>query len=315
MVKQIQFVSKGSYEKSSFFKSFSKYKGLYIMAIPGVLYFLIFRYIPLFGLIIAFKEDNIFKSIWETDFVGFKYFETFLKYPEFWKIFRNTIIIAIYDIIFTFPGPIITALLLNEIMSKHFKKTLQTILYLPHFLSWVIVGGIFMSALSPSSGIVNQFREAFGCEPIYFMAVPKYIRGILISSGIWKELGWSTIIYLAAIAGVDQSLYEAAYVDGAGKLRQTLDITIPGILSTIVVLLLLRIGNILTFGFDRTYIFMNGLNSEYIDIFDTYVYRVGLVNAQFAYTTAIGMFKSVISLVLLLSANKFSKKLTEKSLF
>lgn len=314
-MKSSEIVLKGSYEKSSFLKSFSKYKGLYIMAIPGILYFLIFRYVPLFGLIIAFKEDNIFKSIWETDFVGFKYFETFLKYPEFWNIFRNTLIIAVYDIIFTFPGPIITALLLNEIMTKQFKKTLQTIIYLPHFLSWVVVGGIFMAALSPSSGIVNQLIGILGYEPIYFMAEPKYIRTILISSGIWKELGWSTIIYLAAIAGIDQSLYEAAYVDGAGRLRQTFEITIPGILSTIVVMLLLRIGNILTFGFDRTYIFMNGLNSEYIDIFDTYVYRVGLVNSQFAYTTAIGMFKSVISLALLLSANKLSKKLTEKSLF
>ncbi|MGI6227520.1 MAG: ABC transporter permease, partial [Peptococcales bacterium] len=285
------------------------------MAIPGLLYFLVFRYIPMLGIIIAFKEENIFKSIWETSFVGLKYFKNFLHYPVFWRIFRNTMIIAIYDIVFSFPGPIIVALLLNEVRRKYFKKTLQTVLYLPHFLSWVIVAGIFMSALSPSSGIVNQIMGLFGIEPIYFMAKPKYIRAILISSGIWKELGWGTIIYTAAIAGIDQNLYEAAYVDGAGKLRQAMVITIPGILSTIVVMLLLRIGHILDFGFDRTYVFMNGLNSELIDIFDTYIYRVGLVNSQFSYTTAIGMFKSVIGMTLLLSANKISKSLTEKSLF
>jgi putative aldouronate transport system permease protein len=306
---------KNADERKSFSKSFSKYKGLYIMAIPGLLYFLVFRYIPMLGIIIAFKEENIFKSIWETSFVGLKYFKNFLHYPVFWRIFRNTMIIAIYDIVFSFPGPIIVALLLNEVRRKYFKKTLQTVLYLPHFLSWVIVAGIFMSALSPSSGIVNQIMGLFGIEPIYFMAKPKYIRAILISSGIWKELGWGTIIYTAAIAGIDQNLYEAAYVDGAGKLRQAMVITIPGILSTIVVMLLLRIGHILDFGFDRTYVFMNGLNSELIDIFDTYIYRVGLVNSQFSYTTAIGMFKSVIGMTLLLSANKISKSLTEKSLF
>lgn len=308
-------ISKSSCKKSSFLRSFTKYKGLYIMAVPGLLYFLIFRYIPMFGIIIAFKEENIFKSIWETDFVGFKYFELFLRYPEFWKIFRNTLIIAVYDLAFTFPGPIIAALLLNAISSIRFKKSLQTILYLPHFLSWVVIAGIFMGALSPSSGIINQLRGMMGYEPIYFMAESKYIRTILVSSGVWKDLGWGTIIYLAAIAGIDQSLYEAAYVDGANRLRQTFTITIPGILSTVVVMLLLRIGSILDFGFDRTYVFMNGLNSELINIFDTYIYQVGLVNSQFAYTTAIGLFKAFIGLILLLSVNKLSKKLTEKSLF
>jgi putative aldouronate transport system permease protein len=267
------------------------------------------------GIIIAFKEENIFKSIWETKFVGLHYFKNFFHYPVFWHIFRNTLVIALYDIIFSFPGPIIVALLFNELRHKSYRKTLQTVLYLPHFLSWVIVAGLFMSALSPSSGIVNQIMGLFGIEPIYFMVEPKYIRTILVSSGIWKELGWATIIYSAAIAGIDPNLYEAAHVDGAGRFLQAIIITLPSILSTIVVMFLLRIGNILDFGFDRTYVFMNGLNSERIDIFDTYIYRIGLINSQFAYTTAIGIFKSVIGLILILSANRLSENLTEKSLF
>jgi putative aldouronate transport system permease protein len=302
-------------KKNSFSKSFLKYKGLYLMSIPGLLYFLVFRYIPMAGIAIAFKEDNIFKSIWETKFVGFMYFRNLWQHPEFWRIFQNTIILAVYNIVFSFPAPIILALLLNEVKSKSFKRSLHTILNVPHFLSWMIVAGIFMSALSPVSGIVNQVIRLFGKEPIYFMAEPKYIRTILVGSGVWKELGWGAIIYMARISGIDQELYQAAYVDGAGRLRQTLSITIPGILPTVVVMLLLRIGHILDFGFDRTYVFMNGLNREFIDIFDTYIYRVGLVNSQFAYTTAIGLFKSAIGLTLVLSANRLSKALTEKGLF
>nr|WP_240688967.1 ABC transporter permease subunit [Ammoniphilus sp. YIM 78166] len=285
------------------------------MALPGLIWFAVFRYIPMGGSIIAFQDYNVFKGITGSPFVGLKHFQHFIQFPEFLQILKNTLLINLYDILFAFPAPIILALLLNEVGKMAFKRTIQTIVYMPHFLSWVIIGGIFINLLSPETGLVNHFIKALGYDPIYFMAKTEYIRSILVGSGVWRDVGWGTIIYLAAIAGINPSLYEAAAVDGASRLRQVFVITLPSLLPTIMILFLLQIGNFLDFGFERVWVFMNGLNRENADIFDTYIYRAGLLNAQFSYTTAIGLFKSVVGLILLVTCNKLSKKLTGNGLY
>lgn len=287
----------------------------YSMIIPGLLFFIVFKYIPLGGSIIAFQDYNVFDGITGSKFVGLKHFENLFTYPEFYRIFKNTLLISIYQLVFGFPAPIILALLLNEARKAVFKRTIQTILYLPHFLSWVIVGGLVINFLSPSTGLLNDLIKLFGGEPIFFMQEPGYFRTIVVSSGIWKEVGWGTIIYLAAMAGINPDLYEAAEVDGAGKMRQMWSITLPSLLPTIMVMLLLRIGNILDLGFEQIYILLNPLVTETGEVFDTYIYRIGLLGGQFSYTTAIGLFKSVIGFVMLVSANFISRKTTGNSIY
>lgn len=294
---------------------FLKHWAIYSMILPGLLYFLIFKYIPLGGSIIAFQDYNVFKGIWGSKFVGFKHFENLFTYPEFSQIFTNTLLISLYKLLLGFPAPIILALLLNEVRKKLFKSTLQSVLYLPHFLSWVIVGGLVINILSPSSGIINEIIKSLGGKEIFFMQEPGYFRSIVVGSGIWKDVGWNTIIYMAALAGINPQLYEAAEMDGAGKLRQVWSITLPTLLPTIMVLLLLQIGNILDLGFEQIYMLLNPLVRETGEVLDTYIYRVGLVGGQFSYTTAIGLFKSVIGLILVVGANKLSKKLTGNSIY
>jgi putative aldouronate transport system permease protein len=288
---------------------------IYSMILPGILYFIIFRYVPLAGSVIAFQDYNVFTGILGSNFVGFKHFEALFSYPEFFRILRNTLLISVYQLVFGFPAPIILALLLNEVRKLMFKRIVQTVIYLPHFLSWVIVGGLVINFLSPNIGVINQLLGNFGMEKIFFMQEPGYFRSIIVFSGIWKEVGWSTIIYLAAVAGINSELYEAADMDGATKLRQVFSVTLPALLPTIMVLLLLRIGNILDLGFEQIYILLNPLVKETGDVIDTYIYEVGLMGSQFSYTTAIGIFKSAIGLVLILGANQLSKKLTGNSLY
>ncbi|KQX48414.1 ABC transporter permease [Paenibacillus sp. Root444D2] len=292
-----------------------KYWPLYLISIPGLLYFAIFKYIPLFGSSIAFQNYNIFKGISGSPWVGMVHFKRLFTYPEFMIILKNTLYIGMYDLIFAFPVPIILALLLNEIRFNGYKRLLQTVIYMPHFLSWVIVGGIVIGLLSPTTGIVNQVLGWFHIESIYFMGENSYIRSILIGSGIWKDSGWGTIIYLAAIAGIHPDLYEAAEIDGAGRFRQVISITLPSILPTITILLLLHIGHFMDFGFERVFLFLNPLNSENGEILDTYVYRAGLVDRQYSFTTAIGLFKSLVGLVLIIIGNTVSKKASGESLY
>jgi putative aldouronate transport system permease protein len=294
---------------------FLKHWQIYSMLLPGLLYFIVFKYIPLGGIVIAFQDYNVFNGIFGSPWVGLKHFKNLFEYPEFYEILKNTTLISLYQLILGFPAPIILALLLNEVRKMAFKKTIQTILYLPHFLSWVIIGGLVISFLSPTTGLINEVIKWFGGEPIFFMQESQYFRGIVVGSGIWKEVGWGTIIYLAAMAGINQELYEAAEVDGAGKFRQAISITIPSILPTIVVLLLLRIGNILDLGFEQIYMLLNPLVWETGEVFDTYIYRVGLLGGQYSYTTAIGLFKSIVGLLLLVGANKLSKKMTGNSIY
>lgn len=292
-----------------------KYKALYFLSLPGIIYFLLFKYVPLAGSVMAFQDYNIFKGYFESAWVGFDHFQRMFAYPDFLRILKNTLLIAVYSLGFSFPVPIILALLLNEVRKAMFKRTLQTVIYMPHFLSWVVIGGIAIEILSPRNGFVNNIIGMLGFDPIYFMGEESYIRTILVSSGVWRDAGWGTIIYLAALSGINPDLYEAAEMDGANRWRQTLAITLPAIMPTITILFLLNIGNFLDFGFERVMVFLNTLNSGKGEILDTYIYTVGLLDRQYSYTTAIGLFKSVVGLVLIMSGNALSKKMTGDGLY
>lgn len=292
-----------------------KYKALYLISLPGILFFIVFKYLPLAGSVMAFQDYNIFKGFSGSPWVGLDQFRRMFTYPEFLRILENTVLIGLYDMVLAFPVPILFALLLNEVRKAAYKRILQTVVYLPHFLSWIIIGGIMIGILSPTTGIVNQILGIFGVDPIYFLGEDSYIRSILVGTGIWKDAGWGTIIYLAALASVNPELYEAAKIDGANRWKQTLSITIPAILSTITIMFLLHIGNFLDFGFERVFVFINSLNESHGDILDTYIYRVGLIDQQYSYTTAIGLFKSVVGLLLVMIGNTLSKKASGEGLY
>ncbi|MFX3636242.1 MAG: ABC transporter permease [Candidatus Pristimantibacillus sp.] len=295
--------------------NFKKYKFLYLLTIPGILYFMLFKYVPLFGSVMAFQDYNIFKGYLGSAWVGLDHFQRMFQYPDFLRILKNTILLAIYSLGFSFPIPILLALLLNEIRKVLFKRTLQTILYMPHFLSWIVIGGIAIEILSPRNGFVNNIITSLGFNAVYFMGEESYIRTILVSSGIWKDAGWGTIIYLAALTGINPDLYEASEMDGASRWKQTLSITLPAIMPTITILFLLQIGHFMDFGFERVSVFLNTLNSSKGEILDTYIYTIGLLDRQYSYTTAIGLFKSVVGLVLIMTGNAVSKKMTGEGLY
>lgn len=302
-------------KKTGLFSYYNRFKVLYLLSIPGIVYFLVFKYIPLTGSVMAFQDYSIFTGIWKSEWVGLANFRRMVEYADFWRILKNTLAIGFYTLFFAFPIPILLALMMNELRNQVFKRFVQTAVYLPHFLSWVVVGGIVIEILNPTSGVVNYIVTLFGYEPIYFMGEDSYVRTIIVSSSVWRDAGWSTIIYLAAMSGINPDLYEAAQIDGANRWRQTFSITIPSILSTITILFLLQIGNFLDLGFERVFVFLNPLNNAHGDILDTYIYRVGLIQREYSYTTAIGLFKSVIGLILIVTANLFSKKTTGEGLY
>ncbi|MGG4401681.1 ABC transporter permease subunit [Paenibacillus amylolyticus] len=292
-----------------------RYRILYLLSVPGILYFFLFKYVPLFGSVIAFQNYNIFKGITGSDWVGLEHFQKMFSHYDFLRILNNTLLLGLYDLVIAFPVPILLAILLNEVRMIVFKRLLQTIVYMPHFLSWVVISGIFMGIFSMDAGVVNKALGFLGMQPIYFLGEDSYIRSILIGSGIWRDSGYGTIIFLAAIAGINPDLYEAAEVDGAGRLKQIWSITLPSLLPTIMILLLLHIGKFLDLGFERVFVFLNPLNLESGEILDTYIYKAGLLSQQYSYTTAIGLFKSVVGLMLILLGNFFSKKTTGESLY
>lgn len=302
-------------KKTGLFSYYNRFKVLYLLSIPGIFYFLVFKYIPLTGSVMAFQDYSIFTGIWKSEWVGLANFRRMVEYADFWRILKNTLAIGFYTLFFAFPIPILLALMMNELRNQVFKRFVQTAVYLPHFLSWVVVGGIVIEILNPTSGVVNYIVTLFGYEPIYFMGEDSYVRTIIVSSSVWRDAGWSTIIYLAAMSGINPDLYEAAQIDGANRWRQTFSITIPSILSTITILFLLQIGNFLDLGFERVFVFLNPLNNAHGDILDTYIYRVGLIQREYSYTTAIGLFKSFIGLILIVTANLFSKKTTGEGLY
>ena len=288
---------------------------LVLLALPAILHILLFRYVPLLGNVIAFQDYSLFKGLLGSPWVGLKHFVKMAGYAEFYQILVNTLLFSLYSIVFGFPAPLILALLLNEVRAVAFKRVTQTILYLPHFLSWVIIGGIFLRLLAPQ-GLVNTLLGAwFGTEPVYFIGESRYFRGIVVGIGIWKEVGWGTIIYLAAMAGIDPALYEAAIVDGAGRLRQMWSITLPSITTAIVTLFLLRIGHILDSNVEQMLVFLNPLVRNVGEVFSTSMYRVGLMSMQYSYTTAIGIFRSVVSIVLVVGLNQLSRRTTGEGIY
>jgi len=262
----------------------------------------------MYGIIIAFKDFNIVKGIWQSPWVGLDNLKYLFRSQDFYAILRNSILISLYRLLWGFPAPVILALLLNEVRHVHYKKAIQTILYLPHFISWVVIVGIVYNFLSPSTGIINHIIKMFGGEPIAFLQKEEYFRSILVITDIWKEAGWGTIIYLAAITSIDENLYEAAIIDGATRLQRVRYITIPGIMSTIVVLLILRSGSILRNGFEQIFLMYSPLVYDVADVFETYTYRVGLQEGRFSYATAVGMFQSVVGLILIWTTNAFARK-------
>jgi len=301
--------------KGSLKRALSAYHALYIMLIPGILFFLIFKYIPIAGSIIAFQDFNIFKGFWGSSWVGWRWFEFFFEAPNIRRVLWNTIVLSFYQIVFAFPAPIILALLLNELRHIVAKRIFQTVLYLPHFLSWSIIFGLAVMMLSPSTGFINQIIKSAGGEPIPFLMQADYFRTIIVGSGIWKEMGWSAIIFIAALAGINPSLYEAAKIDGAGRWALMRHISIPGMLPAIVILLLLKIGNVLDLGFEHIWVFLNPLTLSVGDVLDTYIYREGVMQFKYSLATAVGLFKSVIGLVLILISNKISNRTTGEGLF
>ncbi|MBO0993201.1 ABC transporter permease [Bacillus sp. SD088] len=295
--------------------SFSKYWSLYLIMVPGIIYFILFKYLPMWGVIIAFQDYSVFGGLLESTWVGLQHFNHMFQDREFYQVLWNTFIISFYKLLWGFPGPIVLAILLNEIRNMGYKRAIQTLAYLPHFLSWVIVGGILINILSPSTGIVNEVIKFLGMNPILFLADTSWFRSVLVASDIWKEIGWGAIIYLAALAGVDPQLYEAATVDGANKWKQLWYVTIPALLPTIAILFVLRLGNVLDVGFEQIFVLYNPVVYEVADVIETYVYRAGIEQAQFSYTTAVGLFKSVIALVLVYLANKAAKKMGQEGIW
>jgi putative aldouronate transport system permease protein len=285
-----------------------RHKTLYLMALPGVLYFVVFRYGPMYGAIIAFKEYRVLDGIAGSPWVGLQHFATIFRSPYFTNILTNTVLISVYKLLFGLPLAVIMALLLNEVRVRWFKRTVQTITYLPHFLSWIVVFGISLTVLSPSTGLLNKGIEAAGGTPVNFLVSPTWFRTVLVSSEIWKHVGWNAIIYLAALAGVSPSLYEAAAVDGASRLQRIRHISLPGILPVIVLVTMLNIGNLLSAGFEHVFVFYNPAVYRVADIIDTWVYRQGLQGFQYSVGAAVGLFKGVVGCVLLLVANWAAKR-------
>ncbi|MFS0724182.1 ABC transporter permease [Paenibacillus sp. 1P07SE] len=288
---------------------------LLIMLLPGVLYFLLFKYLPMFGVLIAFKNYNVFAGFMESDWVGMRYFRMFFDNPDAWPIIRNTLLLGIYRIIWGFPAPIILALLLNEIRIYRFKRFVQTVSYMPHFISTVVVTGMVAMFLSPTNGIVNLFLENFGVQPTAFLQNPNWFRTIYIASDIWQEVGWGSIIYLAALTTIDPSQYEAAAIDGASRWRQMISVTLPGIMPAIIILFILRVGNVLETGFEKVYLLYNPATYDKADILATYVYRIGLTQGNYSYGTAIDLFTGVIGLLFVISANYMGRRAGETSLW
>jgi len=288
---------------------------LYAMLVLPMVFFMIFRYAPMTNIVIAFKDYNIFQGVWASPWSGLKWFEQAFRSRDFYFALRNTLVLNILDLIMGFPAPIILAILLNELVYKRYKKVTQTIVYLPHFLSWIIIAGIANQLFAPSGGVVNIMLGKMGIGPIDFlMSKGKWI-GTYIGLGVWKEMGWGTIIYLAAITGINPELYEAAEVDGAGRLRKIWNVTLPSIRPTIVVLLIMNLGRILGSEFDRPYAMVNPTVMQVADVISTMVYRVGIRSFQFSLTAAIGLFQSVVCVVFLILANSIARKTGERGIW
>lgn len=301
--------------KKPFWEYFKQNKALYFMILPGLLVLIVFKYLPMYGIIISFENFYPTKGVLNSEWVGLKHFQTFFRDPYSFRIIRNTLVLGVYSLLFSFPAPIILALLLNEVKNQKFKKLTQTISYMPYFLSVVIVVGLLKDMLSMNDGVINDLLVAMGLSKINFFIDPDWFRTLYISSGIWQGIGFSSIIYLAAIAGINPELYEAAILDGANRFKQAKYITIPSILPTIVILFILAVGGILGSDFQKIILMYHPMTYETADVISTYVYRQGILGASFSYSTAVGLLTSIISLIFITTTNYISKKVGETSLW
>lgn len=289
---------------------------LYLMLIPSLIYLLIFCYWPMYGVVIAFKDFSLVKGVLNSPWIGFRNFQELFSSRQFGRVFRNSIEFSLLRIAWGFPAPILLALLLNEVRSLRYKKAVQTVIYIPHFVSWVVVAGMIKSILGPDdASLFNKLMSFFGLGPYNPLISTSAFRSIVVAAEIWKGAGWGTIIYLAALTRIDQELYEAAYIDGAGRIKCMWHITLPGISSTIVVMLILRLGSILDNGFEQIYLLYSTYVYQVADVFETYTYRVGMMDARYSYSTAVGLFKAVVGCAMVFGANALSRRISESTLF
>ncbi|MDK8189724.1 ABC transporter permease subunit [Paenibacillus sp. UMB7766-LJ446] len=307
--------SRRSAVKRAVSRSLRRHWQLYLLILPPVAYFIIFKYVPMANAVLAFKDYNVIKGVWGSPWVGTKYFELLFQNPAFATLIKNTLYISFYQLIVGFPVPILLALALNEVKSATFKKTVQMVTYAPYFISTVVMVSIIMLFLSPRLGIVNTILGALGLEAVNFLGEPGLFRSLYVFSDVWQSMGYSAVIYLAALAGIDPSLYEAAKVDGASRFQKILNVDLPGILPAAVIILILSVGNIMAVGFEKIYLLQNPLNLSASEIISTYVYKMGLLNANYSFATAVGLFNSLINLILLLTVNAAAKRLSNTSLW
>ena len=285
------------------------------MLIPGLLFFLVFCYGPMYGLVIAFQDYYPLKGVSQSEWVGFKHFQKLFTDPFFLSVLKNTLIISFYKILICFPAPIILCLALNEIKNVKFKKFAQSVSYLPHFISWVVVSGIIIEFLSPSRGPINIILQELGIEPVFFVAEPKYFRGVLVLSDLWKSIGWGSIVYLAAVTGVDPTLYEAAEMDGAGRIKKIIHVTLPALVPIITVMFIMESGKVLNDSFEQVYNFLTPSTYEVGDVISTFVYRMGIQKMQYSFTTAVDLFKNVVSFILVMLTNYIARKTNDYALW
>ncbi|MCU6795987.1 MULTISPECIES: ABC transporter permease [Paenibacillus] len=288
---------------------------LYLMLLPGLLFFILFKYLPMWGVLISLQNYQPALGLWGSEWVGLAHYKRFFSDPSFWMLFRNTTLLAVYSIVIFFPMPIIVALLLNELRVQWFKRSIQTLIYIPHFFSIVVVVAISYVLFTTEGGIINEMIVGIGGEKVNFLTEPEWFRPMVTLQVVWKETGFGTIIFLAALAGVDPQLYEAAKIDGANRWHQLCHITLPAIRSTIVILLILRLGHFLDTGFEQMLLMINALNRDVGEVFDTYVYTSGILEGQFSYSTTVGLFKSIVGLVLVVIANRIARKLGEEGVY
>lgn len=288
---------------------------LYVMILPVVAYYLIFEYGPMYGIQLAFKDYQIKKGIFGSPWVGLEHFKRFINGYNFWTLIKNTVGISLYSLLVGFPIPIIFALMLNYLRNRYLKKTIQMVSYAPHFISTVVMCGMISIFLKEDTGIFNVIRGMLGLESVAFMAKAEWFKSIYVWSGVWKGMGWNSIIYISALAGVDYQLHEAAIVDGATKIQRIIHVDLPSIKPTIIMLFIMQMGSVMNVGFEKVFLLQNALNLSSSEVISTYVYKMGLINSDYGYSTAIGLFKSVINMVLILSANRLSRWIADESLF
>lgn len=296
-------------------KELVRNRWLYLMILPGVLYFIVFKYVPIWGMVVAFQQYHPYKGVLGSEWVGLAHFARLFQEPSFWVLMRNTLLLALYNIVFFFPFPILLAVLLNEVRQAALKRFVQSVLYIPHFISWVVVVGICYMLFTVQDGVVPYLMEASGFKPIDFLQSSDWFRFMVTAQVIWKESGWSAIIFLAAISSIDPQAYEAATIDGAGRMRKMWHITLPALRSTIVILFILRLGSFLDIGFEQIFLMLNSVNRHVGEVFDTYVYTTAIQQGDFSYSTAVGLFKSVVGAVLVYLANAISRKYGEDGIF